>query len=618
MRQWKTKKGWIIFAIVTIYSLIGQPILNYTSPTKGDANVSTVNFTADITYGDYPLVVSFKSNVSDTEEASFLWSFGDGVNSRLRSPTHAYTRPGQYNVELSVKTNSPSNLYLKKENFITVVDDPSGTLYYVAPNGSNNNDGGSNNPWRDIWYGAEQLAPGDTLVVRGGYYRLTDDYDEGFVVKPNSGSVSGSWVKIRAALNEIVVLKGSKYVENGNYIGIDLTDAHYVAIQGIEIDGEGPSERNAHIRLGIEYANCHHIALVEMNVHHISEEGIKGHSAHHMLMEQVIITYSCYSAFDCGINDQPEYGVDEFTIRECNFSYSGKGGWNEPQERADGVACEISNGVMYIEYSEALNNLGDGWDCKLKTVYIYNCITGNNLNNIKVWQNAVIENCIAYNLEDDTDWDSIFFDGGTPDSRIVFCNNIIYNGKNYALAAGYDYPGVTSYITFYNNIIVGSDGPVFFQTGLVVEEDYNIFYQNGNGENSLEIDGRSYSDSEINQGLAGAHDLAYDPMFINPESGNFHLQEHSPTKNAGADFIIGTGATHIVSDFDLDDHSKENQKDIGPYEYLEGKITTTEMPSTSNISFNIVEEGLVSFFLDMAVVISLMIVLFVRKRRTIT
>ncbi|MBD3192303.1 MAG: PKD domain-containing protein, partial [Candidatus Heimdallarchaeota archaeon] len=421
-------------------------------------NAFAVNFTADSTYGDYPLVVSFESNVSSETKASFLWDFGDGVNSRLRAPTHAYTKPGEYDVTLTVKTNSPTIAQLKEENFITVIEEPAGELFYVTPSGDNAATGAAAHPWRDIWYGAEQLAPGDTLVVREGIYRLSSDYDEGFEISPNTGSETHGWVKIRAAPNESVILKGSEEIENGNYVGIDLTDRQYVAIQGLEIDGEGPPEPDANIRLGIWYENCHHLAFVDMNIHHISEEGIKGNSAHHILMEDVIITYSCYSAFDCGINDQPEYGVDEFTIRECYFSFSGRGGWNNPQDRADAVACEISEGTMYIEYSEAISNTGDGWDCKLKNAYIYNCITGDNLNNIKVWQNAVIENCIAYNLEGDTDWDSVFFDCGVENSKIVFCNNLIYKGRNYALCAGYDYPGTTCYITFYNNIIVLSDG----------------------------------------------------------------------------------------------------------------------------------------------------------------
>ena len=62
-----------------------------------------------------------------------------------------------------------------------------GNNYYVAPNGSDHNDGSLGRPWATVQHGGMKARPGDTVFVRGGLYNeeeiwLRADYGHGGTV----------------------------------------------------------------------------------------------------------------------------------------------------------------------------------------------------------------------------------------------------------------------------------------------------------------------------------------------------------------------------------------------------------------------------------------------------
>lgn len=69
---------------------------------SGDAPVAVAEATPSS--GGAPLMVSFTgSNSTDNESiASYMWDFGDGMNSTEADPEHIYTEPGMYTVVLTV------------------------------------------------------------------------------------------------------------------------------------------------------------------------------------------------------------------------------------------------------------------------------------------------------------------------------------------------------------------------------------------------------------------------------------------------------------------------------------------------------------------------------------
>jgi PKD repeat protein len=76
------------------------------------------NFTASPTDGTAPLLVQF-TDTSDGHPTSWTWKFGDGSFTLQRNPYHLYTRPGVYNVSLTVYNTAGADT-LTKTGLITV------------------------------------------------------------------------------------------------------------------------------------------------------------------------------------------------------------------------------------------------------------------------------------------------------------------------------------------------------------------------------------------------------------------------------------------------------------------------------------------------------------------
>jgi PKD domain-containing protein len=60
---------------------------------------------ADPDSGPAPLTVQFKADVyegDDPVKPKYIWSFGDGTQSREQNPKHVYKKPGTYQVGVNV------------------------------------------------------------------------------------------------------------------------------------------------------------------------------------------------------------------------------------------------------------------------------------------------------------------------------------------------------------------------------------------------------------------------------------------------------------------------------------------------------------------------------------
>jgi len=90
------------------------------------ATVNTVllppvtGFTADVTEGCAPLTVNF-TDTSTNNPVSWTWNFGDGNTASDQNPTHTFTDPGTYTVELTATNVDGSD---SETMIITVYDNP--------------------------------------------------------------------------------------------------------------------------------------------------------------------------------------------------------------------------------------------------------------------------------------------------------------------------------------------------------------------------------------------------------------------------------------------------------------------------------------------------------------
>ncbi|MDR7666599.1 PGF-pre-PGF domain-containing protein [Methanosarcina sp. Z-7115] len=77
-------------------------------------------FTANVTSGTVPLVVRFNDISTGGVATSWLWDFGDGIDSKHETnATHTFTKPGIYNVTLTV-ANEAGNNSVTKPGYITI------------------------------------------------------------------------------------------------------------------------------------------------------------------------------------------------------------------------------------------------------------------------------------------------------------------------------------------------------------------------------------------------------------------------------------------------------------------------------------------------------------------
>ncbi|AKB80284.1 cell surface protein [Methanosarcina horonobensis HB-1 = JCM 15518] len=91
---------------------------NYIKVTGSSLQTPIASFSSNITSGSAPLNVLFTDTSTGTPIA-WNWNFGDGTNSAVQNPVHAYSTAGNYTVVLTV-SNAAGNTTVTKSNYITV------------------------------------------------------------------------------------------------------------------------------------------------------------------------------------------------------------------------------------------------------------------------------------------------------------------------------------------------------------------------------------------------------------------------------------------------------------------------------------------------------------------
>jgi len=138
--------------------------------------------------------------------------------------------------------------------------------YYVATNGSDSNPGTEAQPWRTIYYGAEQLYPGDTLLVKQGTYAPRSNTGAFYIpgIQPARSGTQSQPITIKAYPGHSVTIDGTlsnapaigSYARNwiiydGFYIYrgcMYIQEASNVTVQNCEMQ-YGAAEDTNHINM---------------------------------------------------------------------------------------------------------------------------------------------------------------------------------------------------------------------------------------------------------------------------------------------------------------------------------------------------------------------------------
>ena len=296
------------------------------------------------------------------------------------------------------------------------------------------------------------------------------------------------------------------YIINQNGPNSDNSDSYYIAnntIRNINQDYYYGS-RDSHA-IGIQGGDN---GIIEYNhIHNIGGSGITYYACPNQLMNNNTVRYNyVHDVYDLGYMN-----VNKSKRNERGIEY---GNTNSPHNPDD-----VTGNLVY---GNIIANVG-GKGLRTKSQQPTTGFSWNFYNNV-VYN---VGTCFDFN-----DWP----DG---DSGFELKNNIFMNPTGYHISHVYRAPGDD-----YSSIII----------------ENNIYYPDGSNRFEFRnVDSDDFADWQNDSGLDATSFIA-DPLFVDPENGNFHLRPNSPAIDAGVD--IG-----LTQDFEGDPLPQGSAPDIGAYEY---------------------------------------------------
>jgi len=115
-----------------------------------------------------------------------------------------------------------------------------------SPNGDDSNRGTREQPWASPGYASRQLHPGDTLVILGGRYQLSE-YDAD-ILTPPSGTTE-AWITIKGEEGNRPILVG----RDNLLTAVSMDGVQYVRVENLEITHDDQANGEAGwFREGVE------------------------------------------------------------------------------------------------------------------------------------------------------------------------------------------------------------------------------------------------------------------------------------------------------------------------------------------------------------------------------
>jgi len=442
-----------------------------------------------------------------------------------------------------------------------------GQIYYVSPRGKDTNPGTRNSPWGSPGYASRRLKPGDTLMIMGGRYALSQ-FDEDILIPPPG--TPKAWITIKGEERNRPILAGQEDLSTA----INLSGVNYVRIENLEIThNEKASGQGIYFREGIQILEkpASHLVLKDLYIHHLDEFGLNFQDVTDLKIINCRIEYCGFGAIGGPAGEKG--GWQNILIQGCKLSYSGHyyqggDGSKRPYDRPDGFGIESSSGPIKIIDTVAAHNFGDGLDSKAENTLILRSVAANNsCDGIKLWgDGSRIENSLIYGRGDGntekTPWAAIVLDTEKQNARFEIVHVTVDDilGGNYLMYVQYDRPDLPISLTLRNNIFRGA-GPntsIFIGRATNLKVENNLFYFPKS--DTIFVHGEKEFNAETIRHL-GKGNIYADPLFTAPswgKEGNYHLKSGSPAVNAGV-------YMSSVSD-DLEERPRDNRPDLGAYE----------------------------------------------------
>jgi hypothetical protein len=406
--------------------------------------------------------------------------------------------------------------------------------YYVDnnhPSASDSNPGTEEAPWLSIQHAADVALPGDWITVKQG------QYDERVVVQ-NSGSVDAK-ITFQASPRRSVLMQG-----------FYLNEADYIRIEGFRITNSltGWTER-----FGV-FINGNNNEIVDNEIFEMKASAIQGIWGDHVPSYNYIAYNTIYhSQMGISINGQG-WTVENNEIERL-FMYEG-GDCDYMRFFGDDHAIRgnFMHGTDFGEVGSAHVDCFQTFD-----------------NNGEHVHNILVEGNTCFVFHQGFMGEASFHENS---SHVTFRNNVFAHGG----AWGIDVHQIDN-VTVQNNTFydITHHGAGFRNNSLNNAVINNVFYDTGTSywaSDGATLSGDHNLIFEANDpGQLGPNDiLDMDPLFVDPENNDFHLQENSPAIDAGQTL------TDVTTDLDGMLRPQGNGYDIGAYEFAASTPTFQDVP----------------------------------------
>ena len=296
-----------------------------------------------------------------------------------------------------------------------IVNESSAVTYYVATNGSDNNDGVISSPFKRIQKAAEVVNPGDTVIVKDGVYTDTDN--NGRIVLLEKGGTSDNWITFRSENKWGAVLDGEN--NSISYCWMVGDNINYIRIEDFEVKGCGSAGFWSSSNTQYIYYYCNHVH----DIGRLCTDDVYGRMAFYQRSSAHHITYDSNVIHHIG-----RYATGENNCQNETHNYQN----HDHGMYLNGSNATIINNIFFENKS--------GWDITVTGCYRTNGITDwNIINNTFVGENPYRAGHIALECKN---------------TNINIQNNIFHNPKDYAISVYGAYDGSNkSNITIKNNLV---------------------------------------------------------------------------------------------------------------------------------------------------------------------
>lgn len=403
--------------------------------------------------------------------------------------------------------------------------------FYVSQGGSNSNNGSINSPWKTISYAVSRLIPGDRLCIGSGTWSSDADFiDSRYYTVPSGNDLSSGAITIGGCNGDKPTIKPL----NG-YSGISLTVGapSNLIFQDMIFDGslqEQPNPPDSGAELLYTSSGTHHIRFQRLTIAHTMSHAI------------------------------------QFSMSNSTADFN--------------TAIEFLDSIVY-DVGNATGDSGHGGDGVNNGYGLYTFTKGNTIFGSEFYDTRGValvvygpDNIVVANRFHDTNTrgngsGAVNFGSSShpvPSIDNYFANNYVYNNPGGGIQI-YTNSNVYAWNnTFYKN----GEEAILAQYCLGGAVQNNIFRLNS-------IDVMNYTPETCKITESNNLPSAVDPLFTDPDNGNFSISNNSPAFNKGVALDL------IKKDFMRTIRPQVNLYDIGAFELVEDE---PEPPVENNSKTN--------------------------------